>query len=130
MNRNLSTHQIAIYDADGRIRTVRADEIRVCVPTSKCVKFWVQTISCLLAVGLGVFFMIYQGTSSVYFNIGEALLALGIGVLVPSPKYEDVIPTRVSPSSTESPSLQESEPSPTPPDEYSGSTDVTVDVRD
>lgn len=92
----MSNHTIAVYDADGKIHTVNADEIRMCAPTSKCIRFWIQFASALIVVALGTFFMIWQGTSSLYFNIGEALLALGVGVLIPSPKYSDVVPRRLS----------------------------------
>lgn len=92
----MSRHTIAIFDADGQMHRVHADEIRMCAPTAKCIRFWVQTFSCLLAMALGVFFMIWQGAQSVYFNIGESLLALGIGILIPSPKYEHVLPKSIT----------------------------------
>ena len=92
----MSNHTIAIFDADGHLHRVEADEIRMCAPTAKCIKFWVQTFSCLLCMGIGVFFMVWQGAQSVYFNIGEALLALGVGILIPSPKYEHVLPKSIT----------------------------------
>lgn len=129
----MKRHTIAIYDADGNIRTVEADQIKMCAPTSKCVKFWVQTIACVITIGIGIFFMIYQGASSIYFNIGEALLAMGIGVLIPSPKYEHVIPKHVLTSRPVTPILEESEREPTRPGEDSlsegGTTDVILDVH-
>lgn len=105
----MSSHTIAVYDADGKIHTVNADEIRMCAPTSKCIKFWVQFASALIVIGLGTFFMVWQGTSSLYFNIGEALLSLGVGILIPSPKYSDVVPRRLSASRPSSPARDESE---------------------
>jgi len=105
----MRSHTIAVYDADGKIHTVNADEIRMCAPTSKCIKFWVQFASALIVIGLGTFFMVWQGTSSLYFNIGEALLSLGVGILIPSPKYSDVVPRRLSASRPSSPARDESE---------------------
>lgn len=103
----MSNHTIAVYDADGKIHTVEADEIRMCAPTTKCVKFWVQFASAIIVLALGTFFMIFQGTQSLYFNIGEAMVALGVGILIPSPKYSDVVPRRLSSSRPSSPARDE-----------------------
>lgn len=86
------SHTIAIRDYDGHVSFLEADEVRLCVPTSKCIKFWVTVASCLVAIGIGIFFMVFQGTASAYFFIGEGLLGLGIGVLIPGPKYETIAP--------------------------------------
>lgn len=89
-----SDHHIAVRNFDGTIDVVEADEIRVCAPTKKCVKFWAQIIACFLSMGLGVFFMVFRGPEGVYFAIGEALLALSVGVLIPSPDYESMTKKR------------------------------------
>jgi ABC-type dipeptide/oligopeptide/nickel transport system permease component len=82
--RKESDHQIAIHGFDGEPTTiVQADEIRFFAPTKKCVTFWSTIIACFLAIGLGVFFMIYQGTTSPYYSFGMALIGLGVGVLIP-----------------------------------------------
>jgi len=102
-----SSHTIAVFDADGIMHRVEADEIRMCAPTSKCITFWVQCVCALLVIGLGTFFMIFQGATSTFFPIGSSLLSLGIGILIPSPKYENIIPKRLSssrPSTPEHPS--------------------------
>lgn len=101
--RKQSDHVIAFQDGDGHMQTVRADEMRVCVPTSECMKFWVTVGACVVAVGIGVFFMVYQGPTSAYFAIGEGLLALGIGVLIPGPDYSKILPKRSSVSRPGSP---------------------------
>lgn len=108
--RRNSSHTIAVFDADGQMHTVEADEIRMCAPTTKCVTFWVQCVSALIVIGLGTFFMIFQGTSSAFFPIGSSLLSLGIGILIPSPKYTNVIPKRLSSSRSRS----AARPSPSP----------------
>lgn len=77
-------HQIAIHGFDGQAtQIIEADELRVCVPTKQCIAFWATIIACFLAMALGVFFMIYQGTTSPYYSFGMALLGLGVGVLIP-----------------------------------------------
>lgn len=71
-------------------RIVDADEIRVCLPNKTCIQFWVTVVSCFIAMGLGIFLMIYQRTDATLFAIGEALLSVAIGVLFPSPEYTKV----------------------------------------
>lgn len=85
------SHRILITGFDGHNEVVEADEIRFCVPTAECIKFWATVVACFLAVAIGVFFMIYQGSGSPYFPIGSGLLALAIGVLIPSPNYDAMI---------------------------------------
>lgn len=85
-------HSIGVFDADGHMQVVQADEVRICAPTPKCMKFWATFVACLIAVGVGIFFMVWEGTTSAYFFVGEGLLSLGIGVLIPGPNYEDVVP--------------------------------------
>lgn len=82
------SHRILITGFDGHHEVVEADEIRLCVPTAECIRFWATVIACFLAIAIGVFFMIFQGSGSPYFFIGEGLLALGVGVLIPSPNYD------------------------------------------
>lgn len=101
--RSTSSHTIAVFDADGQMHTVEADEIKMCAPTTKCVTFWVQCFSAVLVIGLGTFFMIFQGATSTFFPIGSSLLSLGVGILIPSPKYENIIPKRLSRSRPSSP---------------------------
>jgi hypothetical protein len=84
-HRNSSEHRIAIQNFDGTSQIVEADELRICVPTKECIKFWALTIACFVSMGIGMFFMIWGGTSSAYFFIGESLLVMGIGVLIPGP---------------------------------------------
>lgn len=85
-------HSIAIRDFDGKIVVVEADELRVCVPTIQCFRFWVTVAACFVAGALGVFFMVFQGATSVYFAIGEGLLALAVGILIPGPDYNVLKP--------------------------------------
>lgn len=87
----MSLHQIAVLDADGNMRVIQANEIRVCAPTPKCIQFWATFLSCVIGIGVGLFLMVYQGTTSAYFNIGTGLLSIAFGTLLPGPKYKDVI---------------------------------------
>lgn len=112
--RKASDHRIAVRDYNGHTEILEADELRVCVPTKECVKFWVTCASCVIAIGIGVFFMVYQGASGVYFAIGEAMLSLGIGVLIPGPKYEKVLPKAGSRSRPATPSRDSGRDSTTP----------------
>jgi len=73
---------------------VEADEIRVCVPTAACLKFWATIASCMVAMGLGTFLMIWGGEASGLFKAGEALLAAAAGVLIPGPEYHKVLPKK------------------------------------
>jgi len=91
----MRSHTIAVYDADGKIHTVNADEIRMCAPTSKCIKFWVQFASALIVIGLGTFFMVWQGTSSLYFNIGEGSFFLSPKTSARSGGKKNKCPPRV-----------------------------------
>jgi hypothetical protein len=128
--------RIAIYDADGNLHQIEADEVHMCAPTSKCIKFWATILCAVLVMGIGIFFMVFQGATGVYFSIGEALLALGVGVLIPSPNYKDVIPKviltsrPVSPVLVEQDSGEDSLPEPTNPYDNTDSSDVIVDVRE
>lgn len=89
-----SEHRIAIHDFNGNVRYIEADELVFCVPTKACVQFWATLIGAIIAIGIGVFFMIWRGESSVYFPIGSALLGTGLGVLMPSPDYKALKPAR------------------------------------
>lgn len=126
--------RIAIFDADGNLHQVEADEVKVCAPTAKCIKFWAHLGCAMVVVAIGVFFMIFQGTSSNYFSVGLGLLTLGVGVLIPSPNYKAVTPRTVLSSRPVTPILREvdsedSSPAPTPPDDSTESSDVIIDVR-
>lgn len=88
------SHKIIISNFDGTHEVVEADEIHFCLPTGQCVKFWATIIACFISIAIGIFFMIYQGTSSPYFFIGEGLLAMAIGVLIPAPNYEAMVVRR------------------------------------
>jgi hypothetical protein len=123
--RSNSNHTIAVFDADGTMHRVQADEIRMCAPTTKCVTFWVQCFSAVMVIALGTFFMIFQGASSTFFPIGSSLLSLGVGILIPSPKYENVIPKRISSSPPASPSHE-----PTNSDERTGTSEMVSSERD
>lgn len=74
-------HSIAIEGFDGQTEIVQADELRVCVPTKACIQFWATIVACFVCIGLGVFFMIYQGTTSAYYSVGLAMIGLGTGCL-------------------------------------------------
>lgn len=124
--RRNESHTIAVFDADGKMHTVEADEIRMCAPTTKCVTFWVQCFSALLVIGLGTFFMIFQGSTSTFFPIGSSLLSLGVGILIPSPKYGNVIPKRLSSSR---PSTSRTRPSPSPIDQSDDRVTTDEDSR-
>jgi hypothetical protein len=100
-------HRIAIHNFDGTNQVVEADELRVCVPTKECLKFWATLVACFIAMAIGIFFMLYDGTESDYFPIGEALLVLGAGVLIPGPDFASM---RHTPAATHS----DAEPERTP----------------
>lgn len=95
------SHHILVVDADGNKQVFEADEVRVCVPTARCLKFWATFFSCVIGIGVGIFFMVFQGTSSTYFNIGTAILTSSIGVLIPGPKYQDILPKEPASRATE-----------------------------
>lgn len=76
------------------MEVVEADEIRVCVPTAACLKFWATVVSCIVSMALGAFLMIWGGEASGLFKAGEALLALAAGVLLPGPEYHKVLPKK------------------------------------
>lgn len=79
-----SDHQIAIHGFDGEeAQIITADEIRFCVPTKKCVQFWATIIACFIAIAIGVVFMLISNDTQQLFAIGQALLCLGCGVLIP-----------------------------------------------
>lgn len=127
--------RVAIFDADGKMHLVDADEVKTCAPTAKCMKFWASFAGAIIVMILGVFFMIYNGTASVYFAIGNSLLTLGVGVLIPSPNYKDVMPKTVLSSRPVTPILDEQqsedpELSTNNRDADTGSTDVVIDVRE
>lgn len=86
-----TSHTIAVTGFDGKSSIVEADEIRVCVPTKECIQFWATVIACFLAIAVGVFFMVFQGTGSTYYSVGLALLGLGTGVLIPGPSYGSMV---------------------------------------
>lgn len=126
--------KIAIFDADGNLHQIEADEVKLCAPTAKCIKFWAHLACAIIVVAIGMFFMIYQGTSSNYFSIGLGLLTLGVGVLIPSPNYKAVTPQKVLSSRPVTPVLLEGESedfsrAPTLPDGSTESNDVIIDVR-
>lgn len=77
------SHSIAIEGFDGKTEIVEADELRVCVPTKECIQFWATIVACFVVIGLGVFFMIFQGPTSAYYSVGLAMIGLGSGVLIP-----------------------------------------------
>lgn len=124
----MSARKIAIRDVDGHIEIIEADEVRTCAPTAKCIKFWATFASCLVTIGIGIFLMIYRDPSTPYFFIGEGLLALAVGVLLPGPKYEHVVPKTVATSRGNSPNPTPL-PSPTRPDADTDS-DYVIDVRE
>jgi len=74
---------------------VEANELRFCVPTKECVQFWLTCLGALICIAAGIFFMIFQGSTSTYFPIGAALLGLGVGELIPSPNYKEIMPKPV-----------------------------------
>jgi len=90
----------AIVTADGDIQVVKATNVRVCVPTAKCAKFWAQFAICVLAIVVGVFLVAYFPSSTVQFNVGIGLLTLGIGNMLPSPQFADILPKTSSTSTS------------------------------
>ena len=96
----------AVQSFDGEINIVEADEFRICVPTKECIKFWVMIGACFVCIAIGLFLMLYEGPTSVYFFIGEGLLVMAVGVLIPGPQYETVAPRRVAASSAPAPTDQ------------------------
>lgn len=95
--RKSPNHRIAVKDCDGNTEIIEADEIRVCVPTAACLKFWATIASCIVAMALGAFMMIWGGQNSDLFKVGEALVALASGVLLPGPEYHKVLPKKKKP---------------------------------
>lgn len=91
-----NSHKVLIIDADGGRKVYEADEIKICVPTFRCIKFWATFVACLLGVGIGMFFMLFAGAKSDYFPIGNSILTLAIGVLIPGPEYEAIVPKKVT----------------------------------
>ena len=87
----MSQHRIAVRDFDGNMEVVEADELRACMPTAACLKFWATIASCLVAMGLAVFLMIWGGPNSDLLKAGTALLGLATGVLIPGPEYDKVL---------------------------------------
>lgn len=91
-----SAHRIAVSDFDGHVRVIKADELRVCMPTRECAQFWVTIVACFFGAGLGVFFMVWGGQASTYFEVGLGLLSVSVGILIPGPDYGKVLPKRSS----------------------------------
>lgn len=87
-------HRIAIRNFDGSTTIHEADELRMCVPTRACVIFWAETIAAFLCMIVGIIFLAVFPSSNVEFHIGEALLALGVGVLIPSPDAQSMRPKK------------------------------------
>jgi hypothetical protein len=82
--KKMSEHSIAIHGFDGEAtQVIDADEIRFCVPTKTCIQFWATIIACFVAVAIGVVFMLIPDTTGKLFPIGNSLLCLGCGVLIP-----------------------------------------------
>lgn len=95
-NKSTQKRSVGVLDIDtGKVTVYDADNIRVCVPTWKCMQFWATFFACLVAIGIGTFLMCWQGAGNPYFYAGQSLLALGIGVLIPGPKFKDVLPKKV-----------------------------------
>jgi len=86
--------RIAIHRFNGEIEIVHADELRICVPTKECVQFWLTCLGSIICIAMGIFFMIFEGSDSTYFPIGSALLGTGVGGLIPSPNYKEIMPRR------------------------------------
>lgn len=90
----MSDHRIAVSDYSGHIQVVKADEIRVCVPTMECMRFWVTAIVCLIGIGAGLLLMLWSTADSGFFKAGEAVAAMALGILIPGPDYKSVLPKR------------------------------------
>ncbi len=90
----MSEHRIAVSDYSGHIQVVKADEIRVCVPTIECMRFWVTSIICLIGIGAGLLLMLWSTADSGFFKAGEAIAAMAMGILIPGPDYSSVLPKR------------------------------------
>lgn len=89
----MSDNVIAIAQFDGsEPQLVRARQLRICVPTRKCVMFWATVIACFIGIALGALFMTFRGPDNPYFYFGTALLSSSIGVLIPGPAWKDVVP--------------------------------------
>lgn len=77
-------HSIAVSGFDGEdAQIIHADELRVCVPTKQCIQFWATIVACFVAVAIGVILMTVWPSTSAYFPIGNTMLGMGIGVLIP-----------------------------------------------
>jgi hypothetical protein len=81
-------HSIAVTGFDGEdAQIIHADELRVCVPTKQCIQFWATIIACFVAVVIGVVLMTVWPPTSAYFPIGNTMMGMGIGVLIPGDAF-------------------------------------------
>ena len=87
------SHTIAIQTFSEGVKVIEADQLRVCVPTKECLQFWVHTAACIAAFIVGVVFMGIYDSATTKFAVGQGLLALAVGVLIPSPNYSDLLPS-------------------------------------
>lgn len=86
---------IAIEQFDGGPPLlVEANSYRVCIPTARCVQFWATIIACFLGIAIGLFLMLFAGPTGAYFNVGLVLLTTSIGVLIPGPSYQTILPKK------------------------------------
>lgn len=94
------TDSTAIVTADGDISVVNAKNVRVCVPTAKCMKFWAQFAICVLAIVIGACLVGFFPVTDAKFNVGIGFLTLGIGNMLPGPQFTDILPKTSSTSTT------------------------------
>jgi len=87
---------IAIQHFDGKVEVVEATQLRVCVPTKECIIFWFHMLAAVFACLAGIVLMcVFRPTGlndSAIFQAGVAMLATGVGVLIPSPSYGSILP--------------------------------------
>lgn len=80
---------MVIQDFDGELRRVRANRLRVCLPTKSCFTFFSKIVALFIALIASMTMMIVLGTTNPSFLFWSTVFSFAIGVLVPSPTYED-----------------------------------------
>lgn len=87
---------IAIAGFHGDVQVVAAAQLKVCVPTKECIQFWFHMLAAVFACLAGIALMCVFRTTGLndppVFQAGVAMLALGVGVLIPSPSYGSILP--------------------------------------
>lgn len=78
--------ETALIGLDGDITTVKAHDIKYCVPTKETAGFIVQMIVLCGIIVTSITMLIISESNSIQFSVFQSLLTFAIGVLIPSPK--------------------------------------------